>query len=99
MMWFNNALLFHYEFSNPVDINALLAESYLKPCPPHARFTYGWLPIFEDCFAHEIAGATLICLGKEERVLPRSVIIRELEERTRIQEAEKLRALKRSEKS
>lgn len=98
-MWFNNALLFHYEFEKPVDIGALLAEEALKPCPPHARFTYGWLPVFDECFAQEVAGATLICMGKEERILPRSVIHREMEERVIAQEAQLLRPLKRSEKS
>lgn len=98
-MWFNNALLFHYELDKSTDIGSLLSEEALKPCPPHARFTYGWMPIFESCFAHEIAGATLICLGKEERILPRSVILRELEERVIAQEGVRLRPLKRSEKS
>lgn len=97
-MWFNNALIFHYEFDKTVDMGALLAEEVLKPCPPHARFTYGWLPVYDDCFAHEVAGATLICMGKEERVLPRSVISREIEERASVQEAQLLRPLKRSEK-
>lgn len=98
-MWFNNALIFHYEFDKPVDINALLAEEALKPCPPHARFIYGWLPVADEFFAQEVAGATLICMGKEERVLPRSVIHRELEERISSQEAQLLRALKRTEKA
>lgn len=98
-MWFNNALIFHYEFDKPVDIGALLAEEALKPCPPHARFTYGWLPVYDDCYAQEVAGATLVCMGKEERILPRSVINREMEERVLAQEAQLLRPLKRSEKS
>jgi len=98
-MWFNNALIFHYEFDKSIDINALLAEEALKPCPPHARFIYGWLPIADECFAQEVAGTTLICMGKEERVLPRSVIHRELEERVSSQEAQLLRALKRTEKA
>lgn len=98
-MWFNNALLFRYEFDKPVDIGALLAEEALKPCPPHARFTYGWLPVYDDCFAHDVAGATLVCMGKEERILPKSVINREMEERVMAQEAQLLRPLKRSEKS
>lgn len=98
-MWFNNVLLFRFELDKDTDIGTLLAEESLKPCPPHARFTYGWLPIYNDCFAHEVAGATLICMGKEERVLPRSVIHREMEERIAAQEAQLLRPLKRSEKS
>lgn len=98
-MWFNNALIFNYEFDKSIDINALLEEEALKPCPPHARFIYGWLPVADESFAQEVAGTTLICMGKEERVLPRSVIHRELEERVSSQEAQLLRALKRTEKS
>lgn len=98
-MWFNNALVFHYEFDAPIDIASLLAESPLKPCPPHARFIYGWLPITEDNFAHEVAGTTFFCMGKEERILPRSVITRELEERVSQQETQLQRELSRSEKS
>lgn len=98
-MWFNNTLVFQYELDKATDLNALLMEEALKPCPPHARFIYGWLPIYDDCFAQEVAGSTLICMGKEERILPRSVIQRELEERVLQQEAQLLRALKRTERS
>jgi len=98
-MWFNNALVFQYELDKVTDLNALLTEEALKPCPPHARFIYGWLPIHNDCFAQEVAGTTLICMGKEERILPRSVIQRELEERVLQQEAQLLRPLKRAEQS
>lgn len=98
-MWFSSVLLFHCEFDKPVDIGELLAEEALKPCPPHARSIQGWLPITESSFAQDVAGATLICMGKEERVLPRSVIQRELEERVQEQETQLQRQLKRSEKS
>jgi len=80
-MWFNNALIYQCELDQSLDLSALLADEYLKPCPPHARFIYGWLPPFADSIIHDIAGSTLICLGKEERVLPRNVIQRELAER------------------
>lgn len=102
-MFFNNTIYFHYEFNKssdePNSISDLLAEAALKTCPPHARLTQGWLPIYDDCFAQEVAGATLICMGKEERILPRSVIKRELEERVNAQETELQRQLKRTEKS
>jgi recombination associated protein RdgC len=98
-MWFNNALIFHYELENSTDLDAMLAEAALKPCPPHARLIYGWLPVVEERYAQVISGATLICMGKEERILPKSVILRELEERVQAQESELVRTLKRSEKS
>lgn len=98
-MWFNNALFFHYEFDKPINVSECLSENALKPCPPHARFIQGWLPLYDDCYAHTVEGATLLCMGKEERILPRSVVHRELEERVNAQETQLQRALKRTEKS
>jgi recombination associated protein RdgC len=97
-MWFSSAKITEYKFDKAVDIEPSLAEASLKPCPPHARFIYGWLPVSEGCYAQEVAGVTLICMGKEERILPRSVINRELEERVEAEEARLQRDLKRSEK-
>lgn len=98
-MWFNNALIYNYELSEPMDLPALLAEERLKPCPPHARFIYGWAPVFGDELAHEVAGAAMICLGKEERILPRGVINKALAERVKSIEDQQGRTLKRAEKA
>lgn len=98
-MWFNNALVYHYEFKESVDLETTLAEEMLKPCPPHARFIYGWLPAYADELVQEVAGSSLICLGKEERILPRSVINRLLAEKIQTLEAQQQRAIKRAEKA
>lgn len=98
-MWFNNALIYHYELNETKDFASLLAEEKLKPCPPHARFTYGWLPAFADELVQEVAGSSLICLGKEERVLPRGVINKLLAERISALETQQARKVKRSEKA
>lgn len=98
-MWFNNALVYQYEINETVDLNALLAEESLKPCPPHARFIYGWLPSFADELVHDVAGCSLICLGKEERILPRGVIKRLLAERVQAIEAQQGRPVKRADKA
>lgn len=98
-MWFNNALIYHYELNDPVELNPLLAEEALKPCPPHARFIYGWLPALADELVQEVAGSSLICLGKEERILPRGVIKRLLAERIKTMEAQQDRVIKRAEKA
>ncbi|KTC75179.1 recombination associated protein [Legionella birminghamensis] len=98
-MWFNNALVYQYELKEEVDFASLLAEDSLKPCPPHARFVYGWLPVSIDELVHEVAGSTSICLGKEERILPRGVINRMLAERIQALEAQQGRVVKRSEKA
>lgn len=97
-MWFNNALIYKYELDNQVDLVNLLDEEHLKPCPPHARFIYGWLPPFAHEFAHDAVGCSLICLGKEERVLPRSVIQRQLAERITMLETQRGFDVKRAER-
>jgi recombination associated protein RdgC len=98
-MWFNNALIFQYDNDPSCDLTDLLSKEKLKPCPPHARFTYGWLPVFFDELTQETAGCSLICLGKEERILPRAVIQRLLSERIQTLEAQQGRTIKRAEKA
>lgn len=98
-MWFNNLIAYKYELEESIDWSQCLQEEILKPCPPHARFIYGWLPAFADELVHEVAGATLICMGKEERLLPRSVIQRVVEERVQQIETSQGRAVKRNERS
>ena len=98
-MWFNNALIYQYEIEQPADLTSLLANEALKPCPPHARFIYGWAPAFADELVQETSGSSLITLGKEERILPRGVINRLLGERIQAIEAQQGRAVKRTEKA
>ena len=98
-MWFNNAVIYQYELEEAVDLTALLAEEALKPFPPHARFIYGWLPAFADELVQETAGCSLICMGKEERILPRGVINRLLAERIQNLETQQGRTVKRAEKA
>ncbi|MDP3705891.1 MAG: recombination-associated protein RdgC [Legionellaceae bacterium] len=97
-MWFNNALIYQYELDQSIDLVTVLQEEALKPCPPHARFIYGWLPPVGDTLAHDVAGCSLICLGKEERVLPRSVIQRQLAERIKALEMQRGFEVKRAER-
>ncbi|WP_051555264.1 recombination-associated protein RdgC [Legionella fairfieldensis] len=98
-MWFNNAMIYHYEMNDKVDLTSLLAEDVLKSCPPHARFIYGWLPALTDELVQEVAGCSLICLGKEERILPNGVIKRLLAERIQMIETQQGRTIKRAEKA
>lgn len=98
-MWFNNALIYKYELDEGCDLNASLAEEILKPCPPHARFIYGWLPALAEEMVHEVAGSSLICMGKEERILPRGVINKMLDEKVLAIENQHGRTVKRSEKA
>lgn len=98
-MWFNNALIYQYELDEPCDFTASLSENSLKPCPPHARFIYGWLPVSSEELVHEVAGSSLICMGKEERLLPRGVINKMLAEKIQLLETQQGRTIKRAEKA
>lgn len=98
-MWFNNALIYHCELDNPLALNDLLAEDYLKPCPPHARFIYGWQPVMGSQLTHDVTGASLLCLGKEERLLPRGVVHRLLNEQIEALETQRGYAVKRAERA
>lgn len=98
-MWFTNALIYQYELKEDSDLNNALKEERLKPCPPHARFIYGWLPAASDEMVHEVAGSASICMGKEERILPRGVIKKMLQERIQQIEQQQGRSVKRSEKA
>lgn len=98
-MWFNNAMIFQYELDQSIPLAEALTTDALKPCPAHARFVYGWSPIIADTLVHEIAGCALICMGKEERLLPRAVIKKILSERIELLENQQNRPLKRAEKA
>lgn len=98
-MWFNNFLIFKFELKDNINITEKLAETRLKPCPAHARFTYGWLPAYADELIYEITGASLLCLGKEERILPRSVVQKTLAEKIAGLEQERGFAVKKSERA
>ncbi|OGV36388.1 MAG: recombination-associated protein RdgC [Legionellales bacterium RIFCSPHIGHO2_12_FULL_35_11] len=97
-MWFNNALIYQYELDNSEELLNCLKDERLKPCPAHARFTFGWVPAVTDELVYEITGTSLICLGKEERILPKSVINRYLAEKIQTLEAERGFPVKRAEK-
>lgn len=96
-MWFNNALI--YRCTSTASLNTYLEEERLKACPPHAKFIYGWLPVMSEMFVHEIAGASLFSLGKEERILPKNVIHRILNEQIINLETQRGYPVKRAERA
>lgn len=98
-MWFNNLLVYEYDLDEKINLADALSTELLKACPPHARFIYGWLPPIEQDLVHEVAGAAMLCLAKEERVLPRAVIEKVLKERVLSLENEQGRKIGRTEKS
>lgn len=98
-MWFNNALIYQCTLPENTLLNELLQEDALKPCPPHARFIYGWGAAIHEQLVHEVSGASLFTLGKEERILPRKVITRLLAEQVEALEIQRGYPVKRAEKA
>lgn len=98
-MWFNNILIYSYQSKQMFSQIQAMEQEHLKPCPPHARFTFGWIPPFDQDLIHEVAGCIMICLGKEERILPRTVIQRHLNEKIKALETERGFPVKRAERA
>ena len=98
-MWFNNILVYQFQSKNPLDFSDALEEHRLKPCPPHARFGFGWLAPFDQALYHELAAGVVFCLGKEERILPKSVIQRQVKERVQALETTRGFPVKRAERA
>lgn len=98
-MWFNNVLIYQLTRDDQSELAPALTENVLKPCPPHARFIYGWSPVYNEELLQEVAGSILICMGKEERLLPRGVINKMLAERIQNLEMQQGRQVKRAEKA
>lgn len=101
-MWFNNLVV--YQFNTPFEKNAdelkqALEELRLKPCPPHARQSQGFVaPIDEEKGRiHSLYGCHLLVAAKEVRLLPSSIIQAVLEERNNAFELTHNRPMRRAE--
>lgn len=103
-MWFRNARI--YRFTKPFDTDPARLEEALdaaafKPCGPQDSFRQGWVsPLGRhgDQKVHSANGCHLVCLRKEERLLPAAVVKEAVEERVELIEAEQGRKVRRKEK-
>lgn len=88
-MWFKNLLL--YRFTSPFDMdqNALedaLGKESFTPCGRHDQSKSGWVsPMGElsELHSHSANGCLLVCLKKEEKILPAGVIREKLDDKIR----------------
>ncbi|MBX9704075.1 MAG: recombination-associated protein RdgC, partial [Silvanigrellaceae bacterium] len=101
-MWFNNLVV--YEFNTPFEKKAeemekALEELRLKPCPPHARQSQGWIaPLDEEKGRiYSLYGCHLLVAAKEVRLLPSSIIQAVLEEKNNVFELNHNRPMRRAE--
>lgn len=90
-MWFSNVQFFQLTDTSVIDTNELmqkLPEFQLKECGSQEDFSFGWLPLIRNSEQWSLGSnqCLLIRAGKEEKVLPASVIREELE--TKVAEIE-----------
>lgn len=101
-MWFKQLIIYQLQDSlsiSPEDIHEALEESRLRPCPPHARETLGWVNPMTDMDekVYSINGCHMMVAAKEVRLLPSSVIQAVLQERVNSIELSEQRQIGKSE--
>lgn len=90
-MWFNNLQFFQLTDTSVIDTNELMQkipDFQLKECGSQEDFSFGWLPLIRNSEQWCLGSnqCLLIRAGKEEKVLPASVVREELE--TKVSEIE-----------
>lgn len=104
-MWFKNLCLFR--LSEPFQFNAeelanKLEASEFRPCGAHETSTCGWVAPLDtatNLLVHSANGYMMLCLKKQERVLPATVINEMLEEKIVEAEEHQSRKLSKKERS
>ncbi len=104
-MWFKNLAL--YRFTEPFklvaeELETKLAENRFRPCTSHDEFSLGWTsPIGNnaDQLIHASNGFFMLCLKKQEKVIPAAVINEMLLEKVSELEEQEARKLSKKERS
>lgn len=103
-MWFKNIQLLLLNSPFPLSAEALdstLAQHAFSPCGKEQLVSIGWAPALSGSglYAHANNGCVLLCLRKEEKLLPASVVKRMSEDKIREIERNENRRVKRAEKA
>ncbi len=104
-MWFKNILF--YRFSKPFELSntqleEALANAPFKPCGPGDTTQLGWAPVLGNKaqeFVHVTDKYWMICLQKQERILPSAVVNEQVALRAAEIEEQQHRKVSRKEKS
>lgn len=103
-MWFKNLQIYRLGEGHGLTLPELaeqLEADRFAPCGQQAPFSLGWtspLGKHSNGLAHEAQQAALVCLRKEEKVIPAAVIRDMVEERAAAIEAKEQRRVYRKEK-
>lgn len=103
-MWFKNLLV--YRFTKPFtytqdQLENALSDFSFKPCGSQDLSQLGWVsPLGKagQTLSHSGNNELLICVKKEEKILPATVVKEALQEKIEEQELSQQRALKKAEK-
>jgi recombination associated protein RdgC len=104
-MWFKNILF--YRFTKPFELDSdtlaeKLAESPFTPCGANDIYQLGWsspLKKHSDQLVHVSQQYWMICLQKQERILPSSVVNEQVQEKVNEIEEQQHRKVTRKEKN
>jgi recombination associated protein RdgC len=104
-MWFKNILI--YRFTKPFQLNPQQLEDQLnaspfEPCGAHETHRLGWsspLGHHSEMKVHVTGDCWMICLKKQERILPSSVVNEQLQEKVLEIEEQQHRKVTRKEKT
>ena len=99
-MWFKNARA--YRITNPLTLSPeqleqQMANASFQPCGKSQPLSLGWTPpLGEDTevLIHAAAGRYLICMRREEKLLPASVVREQAAERISQIEKEETRKVR-----
>lgn len=103
-MWFKNIQA--YRFTKPCELtaqtlNELLAEHSFEPCSSQDLTRSGWVPPLGrhgSELVHSVNGYMMVCLKRQEKILPAAVIREALEEKILHIEQTEARKLSRKER-
>ncbi len=104
-MWFKNLCLFR--LTEPFELTAdeladKMAAHQFRPCGAHETMSYGWTAPFGSeghALVHSTNGHLMLCVKKQERVLPSAVVNELIQEKVAETEEQQGRKLSKKERS
>jgi len=104
-MWFKNLAI--YRFTEPYtstveDMEQMLLQHQFRACGGHDEFSLGWVSPLgnaSDALVYTANGFIMVCLKKQEKVIPASVINEMLQEKITEIEEQEARKLAQKERS
>ncbi|TKI06324.1 recombination-associated protein RdgC [Martelella alba] len=104
MFWFKNLMIYRLTRSletSADDMEKLLAQAAFTPCGSQDMAKSGWVSPLgpkSEALTHVAGGQIMVCVRKEEKILPSSVVKQELQGKIDRLEAEQSRKLRKVEK-